>query len=259
MLLHPTRRLRKSSPLACRMSHSFTLIELLVSIAIIAILAAMLMPALELARKKARQTSCTSNLKQLTTGMVMYTNDSDGIYCPAFYQPETRPNQNWDYSTDASGNFVPGILNPYVAGGGVKQCPVFSGESWGRPTTGYGYNASYIGAAYSEWGGTILEDKQSARVIEVGNPTHTGMFADSAFWMTPFGGGDAQVAANNYLRSPHDPANWVGPNAHYRHVGQVNVAWCDGHVSAREKKYSPHPSAPGIANLSSDDSLYDLQ
>ena len=56
----------------------FTLIELLVVIAIIAILAAMLLPVLTRARENARRGVCMSNLKQLGTALIMYTNDWGG-------------------------------------------------------------------------------------------------------------------------------------------------------------------------------------
>ena len=66
-------------------STGFTLIELLVSIAIIAILAAMLFPVLAQAREQARKTTCLSNEKQMGAAALMYLQDYD----------ESMPNAQW--------------------------------------------------------------------------------------------------------------------------------------------------------------------
>src|SRR5690606_14208383 len=67
----------------------FTLIELLVVIAIIAILAAILFPVFSRARENARRASCSSNLKQLGLGMMMYSQDYDETF-PALNGLTTR-------------------------------------------------------------------------------------------------------------------------------------------------------------------------
>ena len=66
-------------------TRSFTLIELLVVVAVIAILAGLLLPALNSARQKASSIGCLSNLKQTGTGLMMYANDNDD-YLPNLLQ-----------------------------------------------------------------------------------------------------------------------------------------------------------------------------
>ena len=77
---------------------AFTLIELLVVISIIAILAAMLLPAINLVRVQAQKSVCGNQMRQIGMGLVAYRTDNDSIY-PAIYGDDFAMNA-WNYQTD---------------------------------------------------------------------------------------------------------------------------------------------------------------
>src|SRR5258708_5928774 len=114
----------------------FTLIELLVVIAIIAILAAILFPVFAQAREKARQSVCSSNLKQIGTAIMMYVQDYEETY-PCY---STYPNEAVHWYD---------MINPYIKAGDFKSsifvCPSVSSKVIGGNTSsGYGVNYLHV-------------------------------------------------------------------------------------------------------------------
>jgi len=182
----------------------FTLIELLVVIAIIAILAAILFPVFARAREKARQTSCLSNVKQLSLGFLMYAQDYDETLPPPHVTINATPVTHPDGSTHVRTHWA-SLIFPYVNNIGVYNCPSTRQAVWTGSYTGrhaYGYNRHISTATF------IGEMKEPSRFLLI---CDTALIEGS--WNT-------FVVYDSFY-----------PNSHIsdRHNGGANFGFADGH------------------------------
>ena len=240
-----------------RERRGFTLIELLVVIAIIAILAAILFPVFAQAREKARQATCQSNLKQISAGFIMYTNDYDE------QMPPWTGNHCGVYTGGAFAlqYMYPNLVSPYIKNGvdpatgglgGVWACPSAKGGLSTISNT-YAYNyyslggtsnctGAGLGAAYTPFNGP--EFAYPAQLAALGRPAETIMVTDGAQLSRPPVAFvvNGRNAFNNGVWGPHQKGTGIAAPAVPGTTNQniltmmtgrlTNVAYCDGHVKA---------------------------
>ena len=195
------------------MKRGFTLIELLVVIAIIAILAAILFPVFARAREKARQTSCLSNVKQLTLGALMYVNDYDETLfghiqgTRSDFYPPTGDFLNW-----------PQQVYPYVKNEQLYVCPSRKSQTWDYdPIT----RDSYLGYGMNYWQTYYYYRGSLADITE---PAQTIWFADCNYYV---------VYPSFYLATYPDNSTYGldgTARVQNRHNEGANIGFLDGHA-----------------------------
>lgn len=235
---------------------AFSLIELLVTVAILAVLAAIIMPTTNVLREKANAAKCMSNIRTVGQGLALYAGENGGF--PTFGVP-IPGNNGPPYWAEKIDPFVGRHSNAYLCPSEKSPGAIPDPEEKKAP---YTYPGSwYAGIHYGANPAVVTElvnndgDYAPATPGMIARPSRTVMLAES--WDTRSNTmGVLLVVGHLGESSRMNPRPYTVSFIKYRHSGKANVCFADGHVETlTEKQLMPNKALP---KTDPDYSLWDL-
>ena len=224
-------------------AHAFTLTEILVVVAVIAVLAALILPGLAGAKTKASSIVCFSNQKTMGAAFELFAGTRDEF--PLFLNPKkANPDHErfWMGSLTKTGVLPDGLAdNPgSAASKSPWNCPnAKQPNAWpnNQDFMSYGYNAYGTGDSKNPLGaGGIRQDSDQLTPVKrsgLSSPSDFILHGDSLVG-TDYGIAEGTGLLSKYLNFPQSDVR--ATNAFGRHAGKANIGFADGHVSPADLK-----------------------
>lgn len=238
----------KAGEVAMRRGHAgpvaggFSLIELLVTISIIAVLAGLLLPAVQQVKRGAQSAQCASNLRQMTMAVIAYASDNNGLLVS--YRVD---DVYWydNLAAYAGADSASGNVN-LKAGNVFTSCPAWRTGAKHYTDLGYGMPHTFnVGTSHPFWNDWYWNGTFTIRdgtLHELTLPSSRILIGESAVKYIEAGGNPAVWGLWNSYK--YDQALWSAPAATppanpVRHSGRANYAFVDGHVQSLGPLTSP--------------------
>jgi len=249
---------------------AFSLIELLVVIAIIALLLALVVPALKKAKHTAQRLVCQNNLKTLAMANEVYASKYDNWYVSNIDTTMTgRGEPTWN--SNSAFREIVGLEDAYVGSSFILpkeyRCPLDEqDEDYWRQAGGTYQNRVSYGYNFTDWGpdsknpavwyGNIPVSNWACRfrMSDIRSPARKMMFLDAGDWAAYMSGANYKLY---WDRDGQDIVKYRSRNmwypTYFRHNEGANIAYFDGHVDFQKKEslfyYAPPESLAGDFGL----------